>query len=187
MRTIALVILLGFLAALLGSPAASCQEKKDLKYVGVKTCGMCHKTGKQGKQLDRWKDTKHAAAYKSLLTDKADQVAKEKGSEKPAAESPECLKCHVTAYGVDAKMVDKSFDSKNGVQCEACHGPGSAYKSMAIMKDKAKAIAAGLKAFKDEKAIEEFCKTCHNEESPTYKEFKFADMWAKIKHPVPKK
>jgi len=28
--------------------------------------------------------------------------------------------------------------------CEACHGPGSDYKKMSIMKDRAKAEAAGL-------------------------------------------
>ena len=58
---------------------------------------------------------------------------------------------------------------------------------MTIMKDKAKAVAAGLTDFKDDAAKEKLCKTCHNEKSPTYKEFKFKDMWAKIAHMRPKK
>ena len=54
------------------------------------------------------------------------------------------------------------------------------------MKDKAKSVGAGLHEFKDEAAIEAFCKTCHNEKSPTFKEFKFKEQWDSIKHPVPK-
>jgi cytochrome c5 len=54
------------------------------------------------------------------------------------------------------------------------------------MKDKAKAIAAGLTDFKDKAAIEAVCKTCHNEKSPSYKAFKLDEMWPKIKHSIPK-
>lgn len=154
------------------------------KYVGVKACRPCHFTEKQGKQFDIWSKTRHAGAYKTLTTDKANEIAKSKGLAKPAAESPECLECHtITA---DAKLVEKTFDMKEGVQCETCHGAGSGYKTIPIMKDRAKAIAAGMREFKDEAAIEAFCKTCHNEKSPTFKEFKFKEMWDKIKHPVPK-
>jgi len=50
--------------------------------------------------------------------------------------------------------------------------------------DKAKAKAAGL--VNPEKG-EKFCKTCHNEESPTYKGFKYEEMWAKVQHAGPAK
>lgn len=160
------------------------QEKSEYKYVGIKICAACHKTEKQGKQLDIWQKSKHAEAYKTLTTAKANEIAKAKGLTKPAAESAECLQCHATT---ETKLVEKGFDMKDGVQCETCHGPGSAYKTITIMKDKAKAVAAGMTEYKDDAAIEQQCKTCHNEKSPTYKEFKFNEMWKKIKHPVPKK
>jgi hypothetical protein len=148
------------------------------KYVGVKVCKMCHQTEKQGKQFATWQSSKHADAYKTLSSDTANAIAKLKGLKKSAAESKECLECH--AITVDAKLMP------DGVQCESCHGPGSEFKSMAIMKDKAKAIAAGLTDFKDEAAIVAKCKSCHNDKSPTQKEFNFKEMWAKIKHPIPK-
>lgn len=148
------------------------------KYVGVKMCKMCHQTEKQGKQFDIWSKTKHAEAYKVLTEAKAAEVAKAKGLKKPANESPECLECH--AITADEKLIP------DGVQCERCHGAGSDYKNMAVMKDKDKAIAAGLSDFKDKATIEKLCRTCHNEKSPSYKEFKFEEMWAKIKHPIPK-
>ena len=72
------------------------------------------------------------------------------------------------------------------MQCENCHGAGADYKNMAVMKDKAKAAAAGLNEFKDMAAVEKMCKTCHNAKSPTSKEFKFKEMYAKIQHPMPK-
>jgi excinuclease UvrABC ATPase subunit len=155
------------------------------KYIGAKMCSACHKTDKQGKQADIWSKSKHAEAYKALTTAKAKEVAKEKGIDNPA-EAKECIECHTFGKTVDAKLLEKSFNIQDGVQCESCHGAGSAYKNMTIMKDKAKSIAAGMTEFKDEAAIEKSCKTCHNEKSPTYKSFDFKEMWGKIKHPVPK-
>lgn len=177
MRTLTLLIVV-----LILTPVSFAQNK----YVGTKICAPCHKTEKQGKQFDIWKNSKHAQAYTVLTTPEANEIAKAKGMSKPAAEAPECLQCHAVGYGEQAKLTEKTFDFKEGVQCETCHNPGSAYKNMTIMKDKAKAVAAGLREFKDEGAIEAFCKTCHNEKSPTYKEFDFKKYWEKIKHPVPK-
>jgi len=181
---ISFLVLVAFLM-LVVAPGIAQDKAAANKYVGVKVCAPCHKTEKSGKQFDIWKKTKHAEAFQTLSGDKAAEIAKGKGLTKPASESPECLGCHVIT--ADAKMTEKTFDMKDGVQCELCHSPGSAYKSMTIMKDKAKAIAAGLTDFKDEAAIEKKCKTCHNEKSPTYKEFKFKEFWGKIKHPLPKK
>lgn len=154
------------------------------KFIGVKNCTMCHKTDKQGKQLDIWKNSGHSKAYNTLTTKKADEIAKTKGLKKPAAESPECLECHVSGYDIDAKLLDKGFDYKDGVQCETCHGAGSEYKNLQTMKDRKKAIGLGMREFKDTAAIEKFCKTCHNEKSPVYTGFKFNEKWEKIKHPV---
>ena len=42
------------------------------------------------------------------------------------------------------------------LDCESCHGPGSEYKPLAIMKDREKAKAAGLVI-----PTATFCKTCH--------------------------
>lgn len=40
--------------------------------------------------------------------------------------------------------------------------------------------------YKDDAAIEKQCRSCHNEKSPTFKEFNLAERWAKIRHQVPK-
>ena len=150
------------------------------KYVGVTMCSVCHKTDKQGKQFDIWKSSAHASAFKTLESPKAEEIAKAKGLKVKASEAPECLQCHVTGYGVD-KSLTSSLKQEDGVQCESCHGPGSDYKSIPIMKDKAKAEAAGLVLATDDPKL---CTQCHNSKSPSFKEFNYKASWDKIKHPI---
>ncbi|MGA7160295.1 MAG: cytochrome c family protein [Bacteroidota bacterium] len=151
------------------------------KYVGVIMCSACHRTEKAGKQYDIWKGSAHASAFKTLQSPKAEEIAKAKGLKVKASEAPECLQCHVTGYGVD-KSLTAALKVEDGIQCETCHGPGSDYKSIPVMKDAAKAEAAGLILAKDDPKL---CIQCHNSKSPSYKEFKYQEAWEKIKHPVP--
>jgi hypothetical protein len=123
----------------------------DFTYVGAAKCKMCHKGAKKGEVFEKWEKGPHAKALETL---------KAKGEDK----NPKCLECHVT---------DVKTAADEGVGCEACHGPGSAYKSLSIMKDKAKAMENGLI-----EPTEAVCKKCHNEKSPTFKGFKY-DEWAK--------
>ena len=147
------------------------------KYTGVKLCAACHKGGKGGTAYTVWEKSQHSKAYEVLLTDKAKKIAKEKGLKGAPSESEACLKCHV-AGGGDTKNVDKTFKMEEGVTCEACHGPASGYKIIHA-KNLEKAKAAGL--IEPDKTGK-LCVTCHNEESPTFKGFKFEEMWAKIAH-----
>jgi hypothetical protein len=152
------------------------------KYIGATKCGMCHKTEAKGNQLGQWQKSAHANAFATLAGEKALAVAKEKGLKVAPQEAPECLKCHVTGHGKAATAFDVGYKKEEGVSCEACHGPGSDYKDMKVMKDQAAAVAAGL-VIPDEKT----CKTCHNEQSPTFKGFVYKEAVAKIAHPNPAK
>lgn len=151
-------------------------------YIGVESCTMCHKTEKQGNQLSIWQNSAHSKAFETLKTDKANQIAKEKGFLKPAAETWECLKCHVTGFNLDASLLGKKFKVEDGVQCETCHGPGSDYKDMKVMKDKELAVKNGLMMHEK---LEDLCVTCHNSESPTFVDMKVEEAWQKIKHDIP--
>lgn len=155
----------------------------DFKYVGVSTCvGACHKTEAQGKQLDIWKESKHSQAFTVLQSPEADKIAADKGFTTPAAETPECVKCHVLGKDIVESELESTFDKTEGVQCETCHGPGSEYKKLSIMKDKQKSMENGLVVHTEKEA---FCTQCHNSESPTFKGFNYDEMWDKIKHPKP--
>jgi len=165
------------------APAATATAQ-GATHVGVASCGLCHKSEAKGNQLGQWQKSRHAQAYTTLTTAKADSIAKAKGLAKPAAESPECLECHaITA----AAPPDSKFNMKEGVQCESCHGAGSGYKALAVMKDYAKSVAGGMQDFgKDPAKIKAQCIKCHNDRSPTAKEFNFDEQWAKVAHPRPK-
>jgi len=81
-------------------------------------------------------------------------------------------------------LVGEKFKIEDGVQCETCHGAGSEYKNMKIMKSREESIAHGMVEITDR---ETFCQKCHNPESPTFKEINFTEAWETIKHPVPEK
>jgi hypothetical protein len=178
-----LAVVLAVVGLLLLSFVVDAQQKAVHKYVGAKMCSFCHRGEKKGMVFEIWQKSKHALAYKTLEGADAAKIVKEKGLKKPANESPECLKCHVPTTGVDKSLLTSSYDTKDGVQCETCHGPGSDYKSITVMKDSTKAMAAGLIIAKDDPKL---CVKCHNSDSPTYKKFVYKDFWAKIKHAVPK-
>jgi hypothetical protein len=147
------------------------------KYVGTKTCAMCHKAKDKGEAFPIWQKSAHAGAFKTLQSEAAIKIGKDKGLAKPPAESPECLKCHVTG-GAAAEV-------KEGVTCEGCHGAASGYKTLHTKaENKAKAVEAGLITGD---ASMKTCVTCHNSDSPTFKGFKAAEYWAKIEHKLPKK
>jgi hypothetical protein len=152
----------------------------DYNYVGAKGCSMCHKAEAKGAQYTQWQGTKHAHAYETLASAEAKEVGAAKGIDDPQ-KSPECLKCHVTGYGLDASRFEPTYSQEEGVGCESCHGPGAAYKKITIMKDIEQAKASGLII-----PNEETCKQCHNEESPTFKPFNYAERYAEIAHPRPK-
>ncbi len=157
----------------------------DYKYVGAKKCKMCHISAKSGAQYKKWEAMDHAKAYETLKSDEAKKIATEKGIAK-AEESPECLRCHSTAYEPATKKkradVKPTLKVEEGVSCESCHGPGSVYKKKPIMKDHKKYLANGGII-----PTKEVCIQCHNADSPTFKEFKFEEKKAKIDHSIPKK
>jgi hypothetical protein len=112
-------------------------------------------------QYDSWATTKHANAWATLKPE--DQ------------KKAECMGCHMTGKTAADSMIVN-------VTCESCHGPGSEYKSMKTMKDHALAVAAGVLT-----PNEATCTQCHNKNSPTFKEFKFAEAIKTGVHVHPEK
>ncbi|MCP4155995.1 MAG: cytochrome C554 [bacterium] len=142
----------------------------DYTYVGVKKCKICHKAKKRGEVYQKWEKRLHSKAFETL---------KDNGEER----NPACLPCHVTAFNAGGyKIGDANASKFENVQCEVCHGPGSAYKKMTIMKDQKKALKNGLIV-----PTEELCKKCHNKKSPTFKGFNYKEALKKMNHVYRKK
>jgi len=76
-------------------------------YVGTEACSDCHQD-----QVDQWKTTRHASAWKTLV-DRGQQF------------DYECIACHVTGWQQPGGSNLVHNDTLRDVQCETCHGPGS--------------------------------------------------------------
>ena len=129
-------------------------------YVGGKKCKMCHM-----KQYKSWNSSKMAKAFENLKPGVAADAKTAAGLDpkKDYTADATCLGCHTVNGNADMP----------GVQCEACHGPGSAYmKDMMTNRNykRADLEAKGLVV-----PNEASCKKCHNEKSPFYKGFNYSE------------
>jgi len=184
MKRFGMVLVVALSGLILLTTSLLAQDKK-AQYIGAKKCKMCHNSAKKGMQYSKWESSAHAKAYATLATEQAKEVAKKAGVQGDPQKAAECLKCHSTAYDAPASAKAATFKADEGVGCEACHGPGSLYKSMKVMK----ALYAGTqdaKAVAYMKGKKATCLTCHNEKSPTYKPFNFEERLAEIAHPISK-
>lgn len=159
-RVLSILAIVCFAVVLFGLVGA---EEVKHEYIGATKCKMCHK--KDG-TFESWAATKHATAWDSLSAE--DQ------------KSEEIKKFYTTGTTAKDELL-------TGVQCEACHGPGSDYKSKKIMEDREQAVANGL-VIPDEKT----CLKCHNADAPaalaaTAKDFNFEKMRAAGVHAMPEK
>ncbi|CAD7780371.1 Perchlorate reductase subunit gamma [Candidatus Methanoperedenaceae archaeon GB50] len=101
-----ILIILSILIPIIVIPAES---KEKLYYIGSRKCRLCHFDYFQG-----WEKDLHAMAFESLRRMK---------------DNPYCLKCHTTGYGEPGGFISEKITPQlRGVQCEACHGPGSKHK-----------------------------------------------------------
>lgn len=158
-------------------------QSKKSKYIGSEKCAkICHKKEKKGSQLEIWQKSNHSKAFSVLATPEAKEIFKNNVGDGDPQKSEKCLPCHVAGYGLDKSNFAPSYKIEDGVSCEVCHGPGSAYKSISIMKNREKFLANGG-ILPDEKV----CIKCHNKKSPTFKEFQYEEMVKKIAHSIPEK
>jgi len=148
-------------------------KAQDYEYIGASKCKMCHNKAPKGEQYNKWKEGPHAKAFETLATAEA-----KKYSDNPQKD-PKCLKCHSTYHAADKDLMYTIKDDE-GVSCESCHGPGSEYKSMSVMKSQEKSLANGMII-----PTADVCITCHNEESPTFIGFNYNEFVKKIAHDDP--
>lgn len=178
------------------SYAQDASQKHD--YAGVSQCKLCHNKPDEGKQYSIWKLAEHSQSYTVLLGDRAKEVAKIAGVDGPPNEAASCLSCHVTAYNAETKTHPQKIKKTDGVQCESCHGPGSAHiidgRKLLMKKDPTINVADKLVP-PDGKT----CVQCHNDQNPTWNPerytlddgskvgFSFEEAVKSIQHNNPKK
>ena len=160
----------------LHADTARADDEPRYAYVGSFRCKKCHLA-----EYKSWEATRMAKSFDILKSGQHKEV-KEKfkiDTGKDYTTDANCLKCHTTGFerlggyqtpaGNDEKAVKKA-EQLAGVGCESCHGPGGAYVEVfeEILKSKRKYKVEELYALGLTKIDEATCKTCHNQEGPTY-------------------
>ena len=111
-------------------------------YVGVAVCRKCHTV-----EAAMWHQSPHAKAFATLVAKRQDA-------------NPDCLVCHVTAFGKKGGYVPGGGEPDlRGVQCEACHGAGRRHRAPGRI---------------ELKVAEATCRGCHNRDnSPSFQYEKY--------------
>jgi len=141
-----------------------------ISYTGAGSCtsSNCHgsvwpKTGGKINQNEYtvWSTRdKHAKAYAVLLEPRSKQMARNLKIERPDTSSV-CLDCHATNAAANERAI--SFDLSDGIGCESCHGPASAWLGPHTTRDwnHDQSIRLGMTDTKDVKKRTELCLSCH--------------------------
>lgn len=136
--------------------------QKDV-YVGAEACGKCHK-----KAYEKWRGSKHAHAFESLVN------AKPPGQEW----NPDCVKCHVTGLDYTGGFATPAETPHlAGNQCENCHGPGAKHSQ----SPRDLAFIEPMKRTVSQVKSQGACQRCHDVENSIH--FDFDTYWPKIAHP----
>jgi hypothetical protein len=140
------------------------------KYTGPGSCSStsCHGSVKPRadsrifqNEYSIWvvKD-KHAKAYDALTSEVGERMGRILGIGK-SEQAAQCLACH--ALNVPADERAKTFELSEGVTCESCHGPASAWLGPHTTRGwtHAQSVAAGMYDTRNLVPRTEKCLSCH--------------------------
>jgi hypothetical protein len=158
-----------FFAALPGARAAD-PPAETSKYTGPGSCSStsCHGSVKPRtdsrifqNEYSIWvvKD-KHAKAYEALTGPVGERMGRILGLGK-SEQAMKCLACH--ALDVPADTRAKTFELNEGVTCESCHGPSSAWLGPHTTRGwtHEQSVAAGMYDTRNLVRRAEKCLSCH--------------------------
>ena len=149
------------LLALLLSALSILAGADEPRYVGWKACEMCHKD-----ETADWLRSKHGKAFELLKPGnrhKAKKNAKLDPDKDYTVSTEKCVGCHTTGFKKPGGFVDTTTTPEMvGIQCEACHGPGSEYRTIhkskrtEFKRDEVKAVGQTYGSENDQ-----VCRNCH--------------------------
>ncbi len=142
-----------------------------VKYIGPGSCSAtsCHGSVRPvagsrilQNEYSTWiLQDKHSRAYQALTSEVGERMARILKLGAKAEASQKCLACH--ALSVTADQRGRAFDIAEGVSCENCHGPASAWLGPHTTRDwpYEKSVAQGMTDTRNVIHRTEKCLECH--------------------------
>lgn len=155
--------------ALVSLPAAAVELPVGVA-LGASTCGAstCHASGTpwpnssvSQNEYSVWRERDpHAQSWIVLQSRRAEAITARLGWG-DATKARQCLACH--ALPLPPEKVEATYDLKDGVQCEACHGPASAWLGVhtAGLYFYGENLANGMFPTTDPQKRADLCLDCH--------------------------
>jgi hypothetical protein len=160
------------LCACFFAPSATLSaENEPVKYIGPGSCAAtsCHGSVKPvagsrilQNEYSTWIiQDKHSRAYQALAGDVGERMARILKLGTKAEEAPKCLACHALYTTPDQR--GRAFEISEGVSCENCHGPASAWLGPHTTRSWAheKSVALGMHDTRNVIHRTEKCLECH--------------------------
>src|SRR5215472_12190973 len=156
---------------LLPARSASTDAPEPIKYIGPGSCAAtsCHGSVKPvagsrilQNEYSTWiLQDKHSRAYSALTGDVGERMARILKLETKAEEAPKCLACHALYTAPEQR--GRPFELADGVSCENCHGPASAWLGPHTTRDwpHEKSVALGMVETRDVIRRTNRCLECH--------------------------
>lgn len=147
------------------------QEKEPVKYIGPGSCAAtsCHGSVKPvagsrilQNEYSTWIiQDKHSRAFQALTGDVGERMARILKLSAKAEEAPKCLACH--ALYTTPEQRGRLFEISEGVSCENCHGPASAWLGPHTTRSwpHEKSVALGMHETRSVTHRTEKCLECH--------------------------
>jgi cytochrome c554/c'-like protein len=169
--SIRLLVICGLLATSAAAGSASNDTSESAKYIGPGSCAAtsCHGSVKPvagsrilQNEYSTWiLQDKHSRAYQALTGEIGERMARILKLGGKAEESPKCLACH--ALYTTPEQRGRAFDLSEGVSCESCHGPASAWLGSHTTRDwpYEKSVALGMRDTRNVVHRGQLCLECH--------------------------
>jgi hypothetical protein len=167
----AALVFAAFCFCLLPARSASTDNAEPAKYIGPGSCAAtsCHGSVKPvagsrilQNEYSTWiLQDKHSRAFSALTGEVGERMARILKLGSKAQEASKCLACHALYAAPEQR--GRAFELADGVSCENCHGPASAWLGPHTTKDwpHEKSVALGMHDTRNVIHRTDRCLECH--------------------------
>ena len=165
------LLLVAIFVCFYAATSSATDSNEPVKYIGPGSCAAtsCHGSVKPvggsrvlQNEYSTWiLQDRHSRAYQALTGEVGERMARILKLGARPEESPKCLACH--ALYTKPEQRGRPFEISEGVSCESCHGPASAWLGPHTTRDwpHEKSVALGMGDTRNVILRANLCLECH--------------------------